>query len=99
MNTAFFCFSQHASSEASDNAPVIVLCDDVVAACRARRRGKVDRLEIPNVFLRRFLRVMGLVVLLLWRVSMGMRLLLSRVWRDCQFIECAFELCWGLHVR
>jgi hypothetical protein len=95
MNTAF-CVLADMLLRTSDNAPVIVLCDDVVAACRARRRGELDPLEIPDVFLRRFLVALGLVVLAIWWVSIRMRALLFRIWRDCQFIECAIELCWRL---
>ena len=38
----------------SENAPVIILRNDVVTARRARRRGTLDSLEIPYAFLRRF---------------------------------------------
>ena len=86
--------------EALDNVPVKVLCDDVVAARCSRRRGKVDRLEIPNVqsvmfgWLSMSLIAVGVMMMVIrWRLSMGMRSLLFRVGRDSQAIECTFELC------
>lgn len=44
----------------SENAPVIILRNDVVTACRARRRGKLDNLEI---FPRRFSTVLRRLLL------------------------------------